>query len=138
MLAGFDVDRRRATWEERIAGAATPEQVWVAERGASVSGFLHTGPPNDADLDRATAGEVYTVYVDPGAWRSGVGRALMASAEDHWRRIAAVNTLVLWVFEENPSARSFYERLGWAPDGARQVLEIGHARPVEIRYRRDL
>lgn len=138
MLAGFDVERRRADWDERITAAEPPERIWVAERDGLVIGFLHTGPPNDADLDAATTGEIYTVYVAPDAWRSGIGGALMTAADDHWRGVPSVSSLVLWVFEANPSARAFYERLGWEADGARQVLEIGDARPAEIRYRRAL
>jgi GNAT superfamily N-acetyltransferase len=62
----------------------------------------------------------------------------MAAAEDQWRAVRGITMLVLWVFEQNQPGRAFYEHLGWRPDGARQVLEIGEARPVEIRYRREL
>ena len=82
-------------------------------------------------------GEVWAIYVDPEAQRRGVGRALMAAATrglaDHGFREA-----VLWVFEANAPARAFYERLGWAPDGAAKPLAIGGAAPIELRYRRRL
>jgi RimJ/RimL family protein N-acetyltransferase len=49
-----------------------------------------------------------------------------------------VHELFLWVFEENAESRAFYERLGWRPDGGRQVDDFGGAHPIEIRYRRSL
>ncbi len=81
--------------------------------------------------------EVYTVYVDPAAWRRGIGSGLMA-AIDHFWAPTDVHELFLWVFEENAASRAFYERLGWRPDGGRQVDDFGGAHPVEIRYRRPL
>ena len=44
----------------------------------------------------------------------------------------------LWVLEDNPRARSFYERGGWAPDGARKAEERWGVRAPELRYRKEL
>jgi RimJ/RimL family protein N-acetyltransferase len=44
--------------------------------------------------------------------------------------------VTLWVLERNARGRAFYERLGFAPDGARQDLpDLGRA---EIRLARKL
>ena len=40
---------------------------------------------------------------------------------EHWQGNGA-QTLVLWVFEANERARSFYEAMGWQPDGGRQLM----------------
>jgi RimJ/RimL family protein N-acetyltransferase len=47
--------------------------------------------------------------------------------------------VVLWVFEENHRARSFYESAGFAlePD-SRKLIEIGGSRYPEVRYRRSM
>jgi RimJ/RimL family protein N-acetyltransferase len=44
---------------------------------------------------------------------------------------------VLWVLRDNTRARRFYERAGFAPDGATDVLDrLGGV--TEVRYRRAL
>lgn len=42
----------------------------------------------------------------------------------------------LWVLEANARARRFYERKGWAVDGAAREEEVGGRRVTEVRYRR--
>ena len=101
----------------------------------AVLGFVHTGPCRDDDLDPAGRAEVYTVYVDPGAWRRGIGSELLTTVDAFWAG-TEVQELTLWVFEDNTDARAFYERMGWKPDGARQIDDFGDAQPVEVRYRR--
>jgi RimJ/RimL family protein N-acetyltransferase len=44
---------------------------------------------------------------------------------------------LLWVLEDNPRARRFYERAGWAPDGVRKAEERLGVRAAEVRYRKD-
>jgi hypothetical protein len=41
----------------------------------------------------------------------------------------------LWVLDTNTRARTFYERKGWAADGATQVDEVWGATVTEVRYR---
>ena len=41
---------------------------------------------------------------------------------------------VLWVLEDNPRARRFYEREGWDLDGARKEDEFLGVRVAEVRY----
>lgn len=103
----------------------------------SVLGFVHTGPLRDADLDPAGRAEIFSIYVDPDAWRQGIGSALLDAVEAFWKP-AGTRELSLWVFEDNREARAFYERLGWADDGGRQTAEFGGVYPVERRYRRRL
>ena len=42
----------------------------------------------------------------------------------------------LWVLEDNPRAREFYERAGWAVDGARKAEARWGVRAPEVRYRK--
>jgi ribosomal protein S18 acetylase RimI-like enzyme len=57
-------------------------------------------------------GWVYYLAVAPDARRSGVGRALMAAAEE-WLREREVPALNLMVRSENAAALGFYDRLGY-------------------------
>lgn len=65
-------------------------------------------------------GWVYYLAVDPGARLGGVGRGLMAAAED-WLIERRVPKLNLMVRHENTAALGFYDQLGYA-DGEVTVL----------------
>jgi RimJ/RimL family protein N-acetyltransferase len=41
----------------------------------------------------------------------------------------------LWVLEDNPRARRFYEREGWSPDGEAKSDAFLGVRVNEVRYR---
>jgi len=76
---------------------------------------------------------LFAIYVLPEEWGSPAGRELMAVAREALR--AAYPTSILWVLEDNPRARRFYEREGWEPDGGRQEEELLGATVTEVRYR---
>lgn len=102
----------------------------VAEDG-TVVGFVTIGRCRDDGLD--DHGEVWAMYVDPERWRRGVGRMLITHAreqlqDNHFER----NTL--WVLDDNMRARRFYERDGWALDGARRITRIGGTPVAHVRY----
>jgi ribosomal protein S18 acetylase RimI-like enzyme len=133
-LDGMSIDTREIAWQHRLE--ADPDGLtpaWVGEAGGRVVGFVSGGPPRDEDV-AASAAEIYAIYLRPEAWRQGLGRALMDAATTHLRALGATY-LVLWVFEANRPARSFYEALGWVADGGRQALMVAGFRAPEIRYR---
>jgi ribosomal protein S18 acetylase RimI-like enzyme len=92
-------------------------------------------PLTDAGRDGRVA-ELYALYVRPAWWSTGTGRALMDRVLA--RTCAArYQSVVLWVLRDNTRARRFYERAGFAPDGATDVLDrLGGV--TEVRYRRAL
>lgn len=57
-------------------------------------------------------GWVYYVAVDPNRQGTGLGRTIMAAAED-WLRAAGVPKLQLLVRRENAKAGAFYQSLGY-------------------------
>jgi len=128
-LDAMPIDPER--WRSRLH---VPPPGWttvVCETGGRVVGFASVGPSRDED----ELGELYAIYVDPDDWSTGAGRALMASAE---AALAAEHSAaLLWVLEDNPRARDFYERAGWAPDGVRKAEERFGVRAAEVRYRKD-
>ncbi len=135
-LDGLDPEARAARYRLEPSGPGDPE-TWLAVDGAGgdVIGFVTTGPCRDADLPGA--GEVWSIYVDPGRWRGGVGTALMADAVARLER-AGFREAVLWVLTDNARARRFYETSGWHPDGATKTVPIGGQPTGETRYRRTL
>jgi GNAT superfamily N-acetyltransferase len=77
--------------------------------------------------------ELRDLYVVPEAWGTRVAQALMEAAIESVRGDAG--EAFLWVGERNVRARRFYEREGWAADGASRESPLG---PMELRYRRSL
>ena len=86
--------------------------------------------------EQGRTGELYALYVRPAWWSTGTGRALMDRVLAR-TAAAGYQSVVLWVLRDNLRARRFYERAGFAPDGATNVLErLGEV--PEVRYRRPL
>jgi len=77
------------------------------------------------------ARELAALYIDPAFWWSGLGSALLLQGLTHLQQ----DEQLLWVLAGNAPARRFYERHGFAPDGAHKLLDIGGHVP-EVRYRR--
>lgn len=119
-------------WRERLLRPPRGWTTFVAERDGSVVGFASVGPSRD----ELGLGELFAIYVDPDAWSTGTGRALLSQGEEQLCGQYTVATL--WVLEDNPRARSFYERAGWAPDGARKAEDRWGVRAPEVRYRKRL
>ncbi len=119
-------------WRVRLADPPPGWSTFVAERAGAIVGFASVGPSRD----ERRLGELYAIYVDPGAWSTGAGRALIERCEQRLRDDYAEATL--WVLEDNPRARAFYEHAGWRPDGARKAEERWGVRAPEVRYRKEL
>ena len=45
---------------------------------------------------------------------------------------------VIWVLEDNPRARRFYEATGWSTDGTTRPIELLGSEVPEVRYRKSL
>lgn len=98
---------------------------WLAERGDVVVGFVGIGPsrdPIDPDL-----GELDKIAVAPVAWRTGVGKALMAVALESLRS-EGYHSAFLWTLSDYPQAESFYVATGWRLNG------VTRRDGQEIRY----
>lgn len=129
-------------------GAGAPGS---AAPGTSASGgivgYASFGPETDvlnapwphpltADGEGGRVAELYALYVRPAWWSTGTGRALMGKVLAR-TAAAGYESITLWVLRDNQRARRFYERAGFAPDGATNVL-TGLGGVFEIRYRRAL
>ena len=128
-LAAIDLHAREEQWRQRLAEPEWQEVVLVVEDENSVVGFASCGESRDA----AGEGELYAIYVLPESWGSGAGPVLLAAALAALRE--RFNQAILWVLEENPRARRFYEREGWTLDGGRREEEFLGVPISEVRYR---
>jgi ribosomal protein S18 acetylase RimI-like enzyme len=153
---------RTRPWQRTIAAVAREAQPagnagYVGDAGHAghagdaapdgIVGYASFGPERDvmgrpwphpltpAGSDGRVA-ELYALYVHPAWWSTGTGRALMDQVLAKVC-VAGYACITLWVLEANARARRFYQRAGFAPDGARHVLDdLGGV--TEIRYRRAL
>ena len=126
-LASIDASRREAGWSRAIGDG---EPVFVAVEGGRIVAFVSTGPSRDP----AGVGELYTIYALPETWGTGAGPALMAVAKEQLRADGWAEA-ILWVVDDNPRARRFYEREGWTLDGGRKEEAFLGIDIVEVRYR---
>lgn len=121
VLDAFDVDRRAEQWERRRIDH--PGNTVVAVSGAVVIGFGSGGLSHDEPP--VTPREINAMYVRAAWYGTGVAHDLMRTV------LRPEVDTSLWVFEENPRARAFYEKYGFAPDGTRRVEAFSPA--LEMR-----
>jgi ribosomal protein S18 acetylase RimI-like enzyme len=131
-LAGVTVEQRLPMWHQILHDPEQTALVAEDETGRIV-GWCTVAPSRDADAD----GELWGIYVRSEAWGSGVGSALLAAGIEALRA-SGYREVILWVLEDNPRARRFYEREGWAFDGVRKQDEFLGVKVTEVRYRRGL
>ena len=133
---------RTRPWQRMIV--AVPDRTTSR---AGIVGYAAFGPETDVlgapwphplstDGEERRVAELYALYVRPAWWSTGTGRALMDRVLA--RSVAAgYSSVTLWVLRDNQRARRFYERAGFAPDGATNVL-TGLGDVLELRYRQQL
>ena len=131
-LSALSIDQRHGVWQQILTGG---ESVWVGEDGRKIVGWISAAGARDADASQAT-GEIWAVYVDPGHWSQGVGRALCAAAEQDMRRKGFTDT-ILWVLKDNERALRFYVSIGFVLDDCDdRVIERGGKALREVRMRK--
>jgi GNAT superfamily N-acetyltransferase len=131
-LAGVTVEQRLPMWRQILQNVEQTALVAEDDDGRIV-GWCTVGPSRDEDAD----GELWGIYVLSDAWGNGAGTALLAAGVDALRD-SGCREVILWVLEDNPRARRFYEREGWLLDDARKEDEFLGVGVAEVRYRRAL
>jgi len=135
VLQAFTVERRETIWREILT--TRDADVWIAEHAGRDLGWICVGASRDPDAKPTTA-ELRAMYIDPGSWRRGVGRALWSQAEAVLRA-ANCPQITLWVLEDNARALAFYRSVGFVEDPGHAIArDRGGVQLVEVRLRRDL
>jgi ribosomal protein S18 acetylase RimI-like enzyme len=128
-LAALTAERWLPMWQEVLTDAKTTAFVSETAEGEIV-GWCTVRPSSDPDAD----GEVWGLYAVPEAWGTGAGTELLAAGVAELRA-AGCRDASLWVLEDNPRARRFYEREGWASRGERKEATLLGVPVAEVRYR---
>jgi len=132
-LDTISYDACLARWTSALTEGSAVD-VFVADAGGRVLGFVAAGP--SADPDATAAGEIWDLWVDESARSQGVGGRLLASALDALalRHRAAL----VWVLAANDRGRAFYAREGAVRDGFSRTTEIAGGQMTDVRYLWDL
>jgi GNAT superfamily N-acetyltransferase len=131
-LANLSYAESEEMWR-RIMGGEQAACVFVAEEGGTLFGFssgrartrFSRGLPE-------YKGVLETLYVLPSRQGEGIGRRLIGAIAGRLAEIG-VSSMLLWVLEENKTARRFYESLGGTLLGA-GIFELGGAELSEVAY----
>jgi GNAT superfamily N-acetyltransferase len=109
------IGRKPKPMEANYARAIAQHQVWVVDGEAGIEAVLELIPEDDHLL-------IENIAVDPARQGSGLGRRLMAFAEDEARRqgFAELRLYTNETFVENIA---FYEWLGYAVTGREPYKE---------------
>ncbi|ONM49317.1 GNAT family N-acetyltransferase [Nocardia donostiensis] len=127
VLAAFDIERRAQQWQRTLR--TNPARTLLALEGSEVIGFVRAEPSRDrpplAEI------ELSALYVRAPWYGTGLAHELLRAAldpptgaspaETGPSRLAADVSCSLWVFQDNPRARAFYRKHGFAPDGASRI-----------------
>jgi GNAT superfamily N-acetyltransferase len=106
----------------------------VADAAGRVVGFTTLGPARGGSDDSEHVGELFAIYVLPEASGRGIGQALMVEVLGRFNA-EGFREAILWVLEDNPRTRHFYELAGWRADGASKDEELLGTTVREVRYR---
>jgi len=132
-----EVAHRTEQWTGWLRGTVPGWRTFVAVSGDDIVGFASGGPSRDEDGSPTQVGELGAIYVLPSAWGQGAGRMLMAEFTASLRE-SGYEEASLWVLDDNPRARRFYEAAGWTLDGKTKADVLLETPVSEVRYRIDL
>lgn len=104
------------------------EESYVFDDGI-IKAILTIGACRDGD--KSSCFELWGIYVDSFMQKQGIGTKMMRFCEEQ-AISRGYPDICLWVLEENASARSFYEKYGFAKDGTRKLIKSLDV--YEIRY----
>jgi ribosomal protein S18 acetylase RimI-like enzyme len=138
----FESSRRRV-WADWRFNPGQRVSVCVRPEGddEEIVGFAAYGPERERIGGFAGRGELYALYFLSEAWGEGSASALIEHTDERLRA-EGFDEAVLWVLKDNPRARAFYDKHGWAPTGRGdefvitpdlQLAETEADAPAELR-----
>ncbi len=93
-----------------------PEGLFLSKVGQEIVGFVAGDANWFSKRSRKRVGAVHEIVVLPRYRGMGIGKALMERVFEYFR-VKGLDTVELWVGDENKRALEFYKRLGFKEDG---------------------
>lgn len=107
-------DSRRQMWDRMLREPPVGAELRVGIRDGEAVGIAMAGEAFGAEAEDVPRGrQLFILYVLESEYGSGLGQALLDA-------VLGDDPAMLWVAERNPRAIRFYERNGFALDGARR------------------
>ncbi|QAY73114.1 GNAT family N-acetyltransferase [Agromyces protaetiae] len=119
--------RRMADLWTHMAARGPEYRQFAALVDGEIVGFVGSGPARDDDAPHER--ELYFIYVLDAFHGTGIGKQLFDAA-------VGDDLVYLWVANDNPRAHRFYERNGFALDGAEQIQPFLGEELHEVRFTR--
>lgn len=133
-IARQTVERRQQMWQSILNNPDAKTRLFVAVDDVSgqIVGFVACGPQRDNNIHDFD-GELYAIYLLDSAQGKGYGRGL-AKAAGRCLKDDGYHAMLLWVLDENPKARSFYEAMGGELLEIDQMYDMNGQTLREIAY----
>jgi ribosomal protein S18 acetylase RimI-like enzyme len=132
LLANLTVEWREAMWQRVLSNPPSTTKVFVAEdENGEIIGFVSGGHPQ-AETEGFDC-ELYAIYLLEQAQGKGFGKALFNALVRSLRNDGYTNML-LWVVDENETARQFYEGMGGELLPLEKVETFGGKEVHEVAY----
>lgn len=129
ILDNIDVQEREEMWKQKLIPNKNRTN-FVYETNGEIQGWSAFGTYPDEDFTQ----ELIGIYVHPSHFRQGIGTQLW---QETYKRMLTHHPkqIALWVLEKNTQARAFYEKIGFASEGAQRSIEwLGDA--IEVCYKK--
>ena len=129
---------RRSFWRMWRFAPGHRVAVAVDSDADRVVGFSSYGPERERARGFTGRGGVWAFYVEPATWGTGVADELIRHTETRLLP-EGFESAVLWVLDDNPRARAFYEKFGWQASGiAADFDDYCEVKVPEVESRTDL
>lgn len=126
-LAAFTPEKRTEVFREALASRPEEYYLFRADDRPAGMAILHN-EENAAD----TEGEIYAIYFHPDFWGTDATHKAFQFCIGRLKELGYTK-ISIWVLEDNMRARKFYEKYGFAFDGAKEQIDLGKPLTV-IRY----
>jgi GNAT superfamily N-acetyltransferase len=135
-LDALSPEQRLPMWTRLLASTQPGVHIAVADSDEGVLGFYSAGPSDEGHPTNTW--KLFSIFMDPTAMGQGLGRRLLADAEQQMRANGAISG-VLRVMTANAGTRRFYEHCGWRPEPRSGRMEDAWGQQVEtVRYTKSL
>jgi ribosomal protein S18 acetylase RimI-like enzyme len=131
-LSALNAADRTKTWIENLGNSRSKTKTFVALDAENTVGFIRVGACED-ESESTSTGEIWALYVHPTRQGMGIGSLLMTEGVRALRTVG-FEEVVLWVLNDNLTARNWYESRGWGLNGKTKTEITGGFTSTLVGY----